>query len=218
MKFKILALGLILIARPVCAAVIFSEDFSDILGGWTLGPEWQIGAAVAGPQPPSGFPGPSQDTSPGGDNGIAGTVIGGNITTSTHDFYYLTSPAFDTAGKSDLWLEFQSWMNLDFWPYMQARVEVFDGTDWVTIFATGGAPAITNSSWQALSFDISDHANDAMQVRFGHAVTTNGAFTMSGWHLDDVTVTGVPEPTSATFFSFAVGAMVFGRRRRSCPR
>lgn len=57
---------------------IFNDTFSTSLG-WTTGANWAIGATSGSSGHASGYSDPGSDTTPGGDNRIAGTVLGGNI-------------------------------------------------------------------------------------------------------------------------------------------
>ncbi|WP_196811806.1 S8 family peptidase, partial [Dolichospermum circinale] len=84
----------------------FSDDFANNSKGWTLGTEWQIGAATASTGHVYGNPDPGTDNTPTADNGVAGVVIGGNASTAAlHDFYYLTSPVINTSTANKLFFE-----------------------------------------------------------------------------------------------------------------
>lgn len=167
-----------------------NEHFNNNALGWTLDIEWQIGPATASSSPGScgnGDPGLDADSVAGG--GVAGVVIGGNASTGVHGFRYLTSPAFDTTGVvGPLMLGFARWLNSDYTPYMQSTVDVFDGTSWQSIFASGGSPGIQDGAWMNFSFDVSAFSNSAFRVRFGFNVGAPGAFTCSGWNIDNVTL------------------------------
>ncbi|MFM6606790.1 MAG: S8 family serine peptidase, partial [Dolichospermum sp.] len=89
----------------------FSDDFANNSKGWTLGTEWQIGAATASTGHVYGNPDPGTDNTPTADNGVAGVVIGGNASTALHDFYYLTSPVINTSTANQLFFEFARWLN-----------------------------------------------------------------------------------------------------------
>lgn len=181
---------------------LFQEDFSDNLAGWTLDTEWEIGPAVVpfcagGP----GWEDPATDNSPSADNGIAGVVIGGCASTTIHPFYYLTSPVVNTTGATSLYLDFFRWLTSDYTPYMQNTVEVWDGAAWVTIWATGGFPGVTDMSWNLQTFDISAYANANLQVRFGFNINSGGVYTIGQWNLDDVSIyeSGVATGVTASF-------------------
>ncbi len=130
------------------------------------------------------------DASPSTDNRLAGVVIGGNVPVTVHAYRYLTSPAVAASGAS-VFLEYYRWLNSDFAPYMQNIVEVFDGSKWERVWETEGSPGITDSSWVKQSFDITQHANAQLRVRFGYQVGATNAFTVSGWNVDDVKVIAV---------------------------
>jgi hypothetical protein len=168
--------------------VYFSEDFSDNGAGWSLDPEWQIGSATGSMGHNFGNPDPAQDHSPGNNNGVAGVTLGGNVAISmSHDFYWLTSPPFNaTIDPGPVLLSFRRWLNSDWMPWMNNRVEVFNGASWITIWESGNQP-VTDTGWTLVEHDLSAHKNAAMRVRFGFSVgQLSGIFTVSGWNIDDV--------------------------------
>ena len=117
-------------------------------------------------------------------------MIGGNTSTaSVHSYYYLTSPIFDGSGFTGIELSLWRWLNSDYTPYMQNRVEVYNGVEWVVLWETQGSPGVQDSEWAQMTFDVSEHANDAMQMRVGFSVGSTGVYTCGGWNVDDVTVT-----------------------------
>lgn len=186
----------------VPGTVYFEEDFSDNAAGWTLGTEWQIGPAVASPSPGAcGNGDPGTDHTPTADNGIAGVVIGGNASTALHPYYYLTSPVVDLGGASGaVWLSFYRWLNSDYTPYMQNAVEVFDGSSWQTVWASGGSPGIQDATWTLQTYDVTAFANAALQVRIGHTVGSSGSFTCSSWNVDDLVIADFPVPVELMSF------------------
>jgi len=169
--------------------LIFEEDFSDNLAGWALGAEWQIAPATASSCFGVGSEDPGTDVSPSGDNGVAGMVIGGCITTALHGYEYLTSPVFNAAGVTTLTLDFWRFLNSDYTPYMNNIIEVYDGVAWQLIWQSGPSPNIIDASWTPITHDISAYANANMQIRFGLNVGSGGAYTVSGWNIDDIAIT-----------------------------
>jgi len=175
--------------------VIFEETFANNAAGWTLGMEWGIGPAVSSPSPGScGNGDPGTDHTPTADNGIGGAVIGGNVSTAVHDFYYLTSPVIDTSGYTYLELDFWRWLNSDYTRFMDNRVEIWDGAAWQLIWNSGPPPNVEDATWTNVSYDIAAYANPAMQVRIGYNVGSAGVYTCSGWNIDDLQIIGVNCP------------------------
>ena len=188
----------------------FSETFANNNAGWTLGPNWQIGPAVGGCSGCTGNPDPAQDHTPTADNGLAGVVIGGPAPTgSLHDFYYLTSPAFNTANAAgSVYLSFWRWLNSDYLSYMQNTVEVWNGSQWVVLpyGQTGGCCGVMDTQWtnqpvppgaplQATTsaeyptqFDLTPYKNAQMRIRFGYRIGSSGVYTIGSWSIDDVVV------------------------------
>ena len=170
--------------------VYFSESFDNNAQGWTLGPEWQIGPAMTSSGQTFANPDPSTDHTSSGPDGVAGVAIGGNkALTANHPFQWLESPPFDaTADPGPVVLQFFRWLNSDWTPWMDNRVEVFDGMTWVTLWESGMMP-VQDSSWVEVTFDLTQFKNPSMRVRFGVAVGDfAGAFIVSSWNIDDVVV------------------------------
>ena len=170
----------------------FSDDFANNTKGWTLGTEWQIGAAKTSTGQNFGNPDPGTDNTPTADNGVAGVVIGGNASTALHDFYYLTSPVINTSTANKLFFEFARWLNTDYTPYMQNKVEIFNGSSWVNLLPSNfnDSPGVQDSAWAPQQFDISAYKSASTQIRFGFNVGSAGVFTVSSWNVDDVKIYG----------------------------
>jgi hypothetical protein len=119
-------------------------------------------------------------------------------------------------GEVALQLSFQRWLNSDYTPFMQNRVEIYNGSAWVTIWQTGGSPPVFDSAWTPQSFDITAYQSAALRVRFGYNIGSSGVFTVSSWNLDDVHITAaVPEPsTYALMAAGLAGVLIAARRRR----
>ena len=183
----------VLAANSALAQPIFVETFANNSAGWTLGPQWQIGSATTSSGQSNGNPDPAVDTTPTGDNGVAGMVIGGNTITSLHGYHFLESPAMDTSAYATVSLSFQRWLNSDWGPWMVPIVQVWNGSSWVDVFlGPSGNPGIQDSAWTLQTFDVTAHKNPGFRVRFGNNVGASSPFVVSNWNIDDVTVVGSP--------------------------
>jgi len=167
--------------------VYFSDDFSDNLAGWVLGPEWGIGPAEQGFTNGFAFPDPDNDQSASADDGVAGVVIGGDASTDNHDYAFLESPAFNTANASGkVILGYYRWLNSHGDPFMHNRIDVWNGNQWITVWASGDF--FFSDSWSFFQHDITNYKNAAMRVRFGFDVKQFDFSSFSSWNLDDVLV------------------------------
>lgn len=180
------------------AITVYSDDFSTNQG-WTLGTKWEIGSATASPGA-TGNPDPSVDHTATADNGVLGGDIGGNIGGTDgglHGFYWATSAVINASNLTDANLSFYRWLNTDYLPFMESRVEGWDGSSWQLIWGNG-EDFITDNAWNLNSFDVSALAagNSQFQVRFGWNVGSGGVYTISGWNVDDLTVSGTAAASS----------------------
>lgn len=183
-------------ATSTCAAgicegngplVYFADDFHDNSKGWTLDAEWQIGPALPSSGQTFGFPDPDADHTATNDNGLAGTVIGGNVDQGMHGYYYLTSPAFNgVVGGGPVFLNYFRVINLD--TAMSWRIEVWDGVSWKLASLLGSAQQQT---WTGTYIDLTMWKSAQMRVRFGFDITASNAKKASGLSLDDLVVTTV---------------------------
>ena len=165
--------------------VYFEDDFSSNAAGWQLDTEWAIGATATDPM--SFAPDPAFDHSPTADNGVAGAVLGGDVSFAMHPYYYLTSPSVDvSAASGPLYLEFWRWLNTEFPPYMENSIDVWDGASWVNLWKTDDFTSVFDVAWTKQAIDITAYKNAALRVRFGHAAPQDGFFGYSGWNIDDV--------------------------------
>jgi hypothetical protein len=167
----------------VDTSIKFMADFAST-GGFSVGPEWSIGPAVAG-----GNTDPGMDETPSNDNRIAGVAIGGNYVTATlHPYYYLETNFFSTAGSGQVVLQFKRWLTSDYTPYVDNVIEVRVGTVYNTVWQSGPAPAIIDTQWQTMSYDLTPFSNASMRVRWGFNINNSGVIARGGWNIDDVII------------------------------
>jgi hypothetical protein len=166
----------------------FYERFDNNSAGWTLDGEWAIGAAAPGGALDDGNPDPSVDGNRDLAGGVAGAVLGGDVATAITPFQYLTSPVIDTTDLTNPTLSFDRFLNSDYTPFMQNRIDVFDGATWQNIFLTGGSPGVQDTTWMNVVFDLTAFSNANLQVRIGYNVDSTGAFSVAGWNVDNVCI------------------------------
>jgi len=110
---------------------------------------------------------------------------------------YFVSPVIDASNVDALYIEFDQYFRNIFGEL--STVEVFDGTEWVLVLdqqATAGA-------WGAPDhkvIDVTDYANDAMQVRFHYE---DGGSWAWYWGIDNVSITNVA-PATRSFETYKV--------------
>ncbi|MBK8256848.1 MAG: hypothetical protein IPK82_29770 [Polyangiaceae bacterium] len=169
-------------------SVYMVDEFSGNSNAWTFDTSWQIGATAVSTGHTYAGPDPAADHTLGTNNGVMGAIIAGNVPIN-HPYYYTTSKQLNTAGAEVLNLNFWRWLNSDYANFMINQVQVYNGSAWQTVFQTGGSPGVNDTAWTQQNFNILAHKAANMQVRIGYTATT-GAFTVSGWNVDDLLVTG----------------------------
>ncbi len=179
--------------------------------GWKLQGEWQIGLAAASTDQTFGYPDPGEDYD--GDGHLAGTVIGGNISNTPHDWYYLTSPAIDLSAQATSTYLYSNPTATSWTQYDQSLILSFswfaglsaaggqylivqcsgDGTNWTTL--ADGAKEYNYPNWQGTyslvttGYDIyipKEALTKHFQFRIGYKVTAVEAIVplVSGLTID----------------------------------
>jgi hypothetical protein len=163
---------------------VFVETFANNAAGWTLGPSWQIGSAVAFGTS-EGDPGVDAAGVAGG--GLAGVVIGGNYSGADAAATYLTSPVVPLFPGQSYQLAFKRWLTTDYPNYVVNAVDLFDGVTWHSVWLQSQQTFLTATAWSEQTIDVTAFANANFQFRFGYEVNS-GAFPRGGWSVDDVRV------------------------------
>jgi cysteine-rich repeat protein len=167
---------------------IWFEDFDNNNQGWTVGTEWSIGAATYASCSWGTDPG-TDHTSTTTDNGVAGNALGGCINEVNHDYYCLTSEVFDTTSLSEVALTFWRWLGCDYQPYTDHKLDVWNGSGWITLFDVPCCSNIIDTAWMYQEFDITAYQSASTQVRWCFNVTNATSMVeTAGWNIDDITI------------------------------
>jgi len=161
--------------------------------GWTTEGEWAFGQPTGGggtsgnPDPTSGFTGTN----------VYGVNLNGDYDHATPGGpYYLTAGPFDCNDCSYVRLKFARWLNTDYPPYVQSKIEVSNnGTDYQTVWEhTDEQPGqpIEDSDWQVKEYDISSIADNqsTIYIRWSYQIGDE-AYSYSGWNIDDIQLWGI---------------------------
>lgn len=156
--------------------------------GWSTQGQWAFGH-------PTGGGSYNRDPS----NGYTGTnVYGYNLSgdyASNLAVQYLTTTAINCSGRYNVKLDFYRWLGVESNSnYDKATIQVSNnGSSWTTVWQaadTGGA--VSDASWQHVTYDISALANNkpSVQIRWGMG-PTDSYVTYPGWNIDDVSLTSL---------------------------
>ncbi|WP_417609418.1 PKD domain-containing protein [Owenweeksia hongkongensis] len=114
---------------------------------------------------------------------------------------YLVSPVIDASAiTGSLVLEFDQFFEV--WTSEDADVEVWDGTQWVTVLAQSGSSVGSFANPNHQSIDITAYANDSLQVRF-HYYDANYEYY---WAVDNVSIQEVLCQPSSNLLAFAIAS------------
>jgi hypothetical protein len=177
---------------------VYQDDFSSNQGWTGLGGagEWTIGGCTGGGSGQYGGHDPATDHSPSGANNVLGNDLtaspGGDYSNNLGQTYWITSPAIDCSGSTNISLSFWRWLGVErnLYDHAYFAVKNSSGT-WTNIFANGST-TIDESAWTQYTYDVSAYANNNpnFQMRFGIG-TTDVGWTYCGWNIDDIAVTAV---------------------------
>jgi len=158
----------------------------DVDPGWARQGGWEFGS-------PSGGGGQFGNPDP------AGSFTGANAFGYNHAGDYpnnlserhLTSTPFDCSNLIGTTLTFARYLNVEQPLYDHAYLRIStDGTSFSQVWENGSE--ITDSSWQTVSYDISDVADGQSTVYLRWTMgTTDGSWQYSGWNIDDVQISGL---------------------------
>jgi len=177
--------------------VFFSDDFSTNLGWTGLGGagEWTIGPATGGSGSDSfGGPDPAQDHSPSSDNRLLGNDLtsgtGGDYNPNISSPAYVTSPIIDCSNYRSVQLKFYRWLGVERNTFDHARLEAYNGTNWIQLFENG-SNHIDETAWSEQNYDLSAIADNNPNFRIRFSIgPTDGSWQYCGWNIDDITLKG----------------------------
>lgn len=156
--------------------------------GWTVQGQWAWGHPTGSSGDPS--------------NGYTGTnVYGYNLSGSYSNNMaetFLTTTAIDCTDLENVEVRFMRWLGVESsqWDHASFRVSN-NGSTWTTIWDHSGS-SLTETSWSAQVFDISDAADNQPTLYLRWVMgTTDSSVVYCGWNIDDVEIWGenAAEPT-----------------------
>jgi hypothetical protein len=195
-----LAVLLCLSTSALTQAQVYFSDFETDDGGFVGDNDWERGV-------PNGFMGDFSSTEPiGGHSGdfVWGTVIGGDHSPSTISTLAQT---FDLTGRFNVQLSFWEWIDSGSNAFDTAEVIVNGNQEYLS-------DGFSNAAWRNVTLDLAAYDNQSA-VDIAFVFTTTGVVERTGWYVDDVGLTAVPEPTGAGLLVVGLMALFQRRGRRS---
>ena len=124
-------------------------------------------------------------------NNVMGYNLSGDYENNLSEKHLVAGP-FDLSGNQNTQLQFSRYLNVEQPQYDHASIGVkIDKGSWQTVWTNSSE--ITDSQWQAVSYDISIADNsDSVWIRWTMG-STDTAWQYSGWNIDDVSITASVE-------------------------
>ncbi len=166
--------------------VIYAADMN-VDPGWTFDAgtdpyQWEYGL-------PSGLVGNPSEAYTG--ESVVGYNLEGRYQNSMTSRQYATTPAFSTVGYTDVTLEFRVWLSVESSDYDHVNIQVWNQSNWITLWDHAGDTYITKSRWSYRNFVLPASTYDQAEVKIRWGVgPTDGGLGYCGWNIDDVLVTG----------------------------
>lgn len=191
-------LGVLLCAGLAFGQVPYFSDFETDGGGWAPTGDWERGVGT-------GFAGGFSSTEPvGGFSGdfIWGTVIGGD---HSPGLVSDLSQNFDFSASTSTVLSFYEWSDSGSNAFDMASVLVNGNQEYLS-------DGNSNDAWRQVVLDLGAYDGMAsVDISFNFATTT--VVERTGWYIDDVSITAIPEPASASLMGLCLlGVMGLCRR------
>jgi len=197
--------GAVVGALPLTDPEVVFSELLDADPGWATEGQWQFGVPTGQGGWDDGYPDPTSGHT--GEN-VYGVNLDGDYDTAFGGPYYLTTNAIDCTGYSDVHLDFWRYLNSDYPGYVDSTIDVSsDGVHWVNVYKN--SDEVIDGEWTEYNYDISGVADNqsTVYVRWGYNVVSHwGVWSMSGWNVDDVQLTGRPlAPPDYYSFQLAAG-------------
>lgn len=197
--------GVLLLASGQAMGDLVFYDFAlDSSPGWTTQGQWAFGMPVGGGShnhdPVSGHTG----------SNVYGYNLAGDYPNNMIAMN-LTTGAMDLSGITNVHLTYWRWLGVESNAYDHATVQVStNGADFTTIWQNPPS-TLDDGTWVYQDLDISAFDNQPVVYVRWVMGPTDATQTYCGWNIDDVQLTGVPEPGAFLLTLFA--AALVGRRR-----
>ena len=165
----------------------FYQQTMDTNPGWTCEGTWAWGMPTGkggnygGPDPTSGYTGPS----------VYGYNLSGGYTNNMGPAS-LTTAAIDCSNQTGVRLRFRRWLCIESSQYDHASIQASNnGTTWTTVWNFSG-PTLIETAWSLQDIDVSSVADNQPAVYFRWVMgPADVGINYGGWNIDDVELTSL---------------------------
>ena len=181
--------------RPVTLEVAAGPVFSthlDVDPGWSRTGQWAHGVPLGQGGLIFGHADPTVGAT---GSKVFGINLAGDYDVNLNTPQYLTAGPFDLSGHHSTKLRYQRWLNADYQPWVTTSVEAStDGVNWDMVWQNDVSTP-RDEVWTNVLHDLAVYADgqSRVYVRWGHTVSTSDAYAQSGWNLDDIEISAVPD-------------------------
>lgn len=175
---------------PAGPEIVF-EELLDADPGWATEGSWAWGTPTGG----GGEHGPTDPSAGYTGANVYGYNLAGDYETNLTPTY-LTMPALDCTGMSNVTLSFWRWLGVEKGQYDRAAIEVNVAGTWQSVWENAYSQSTEDAGWTyqeiALSPLVDDRSSVAIRWVMGK---TDGTWNYCGWNIDDVRISAVVPAT-----------------------
>ena len=149
--------------------------------GWQTSGQWGWGVPTGN----GGSYGNPDPTSGATNQNVYGYNLQGDYANNLSQ-QHLTTQAINISGIESLQLQFARYLNVEQPVYDHASISIrVDGGSWIAVWANN--TGIEDDQWQTVLYDLTSNTagGDSLEIRWTMG-ETDGAWTYSGWNIDDV--------------------------------
>ena len=168
-----------------------SFESNPVAAGWSFsGPDWEWGESTGNARgPASAFSGTK----------VIGTVLAAEGIYSTDADSVAKSPVINTAGYSEVRLQYRRWLGVEDAQFDQARILANGEEAWANRDSNQGDNSDTHhldQDWQFHDVNLSDFTDEG-EIQIEFLLKSDAGLEFDGWNIDDFCIVGVGQSICA---------------------